>query len=478
MTAWFGLLLLPLVGVLMVSTGLPAFLVLIFAAGVGAIAGIIAGDGALLGALPTRLNSLLESDLLQALPLFVLMGTLINRLPLADILFRSGCRITGRARLSALGLGALLAPMNGSVGASVSVMSRSVRPMLEEERIPAPERVALLAAASTLGVVVPPSLVLIFLGDAMLGAHTFALNATKRMDLAINTQDIFRAALGPALMTLALWAVIAWWQGRNDGKQGGAFRTTSVGEMVAAVLAASFILLLLGGVATGYFYAVEAAAMGCGALLVSSTLTGHLKPQLLHDVLKSALAVSGALFALLVAATTFTLILRILGTDALLTQLLAALPGDANTAIAAALVIIIVSALVLDAFEIIFVIVPIIMPGVLIKAPDAAWVAALTILTLQASFLIPPVGYAIMMTRSGEPDPVASGPLFRALIPYMAALIAIIALTIAFPSLTHLLDRASPVTNAPVLTEQEISKRFQLPQQDLPPFVLSPPKID
>ena len=176
MMAWTGLALLVLVGVGIVSTGLPAAVVLIAVAICGAILGVVAGaiDVATLGALPSRLINLLENDLLQALPLYVTMGLLLDRLPVADALYRASNAVLPRKPsaplVSGMMLGALLGPMNGSVGASVLGLSRVVSPRLAAEGIPAPNRHAIVAVASTLGVLVPPSLVLILLSDAMLSA--------------------------------------------------------------------------------------------------------------------------------------------------------------------------------------------------------------------------------------------------------------------------------------------------------------------
>ena len=113
-------------------------------------------------------------------------------------------------------LGALLGPMNGSVGASVLGLSRVVAPRLTAEGVPAATRDAIIAVASTLGVLVPPSLVLILLSDAMLNAHTFAVTATGRSDRVINTQDVFHAALAPAGIFLLLCIALAWHAGRQS----------------------------------------------------------------------------------------------------------------------------------------------------------------------------------------------------------------------------------------------------------------------
>ncbi len=422
MGAWLGLALFPLVGIIMISTGMPAFLALLAAAGMGTAFVVGTGDAALLGAVPGRLVGLLESDLVQALPLFVLMGALINRMALIDILFRSSHRLTGggpaAGQISALVLGALLAPMNGSVGASVTALSRGVRPLLVGDGVNATNRIALIAAAGTLGVAVPPSLVLIFLGDAMMAAHTIASTAMGRSDRIINTQDIFRAALIPAALVLLCWIVLAAFRGRGQAAKSQSAPRASRRDMALAAFTAGFILILLAGVAVGYFYAVEAAAMGCVVLLIGGVASGALGRTRLSAALSEGLAIAGALFALLIAATTFTLLLRILGTDRLVAAAIAALPGDQAVAVAAVLALMALAALVLDAFEIVFVIVPIVMPGLLMRVPDAAWSAALTVLILQASFLFPPFGYAIMMARGAEPERVSTAALARALAPF------------------------------------------------------------
>jgi tripartite ATP-independent transporter DctM subunit len=450
-----GLWMLLVVAIVLLATGLPAYAVLMGVSGIFATVGVLAGgiEYPLLTALPSRIIGLLETDLLQALPLYVFMGALLNRLPLADRLFRCGVALGGRSggapALATLGLGALLAPMNGSVGASVAMLSRSVAPKLEARGVPAPESTALVCVASTLGVVIPPSLVLILLGDAMMRAHTEAANVTKAMVRIVNTQDIFRGALVPAAMFLALCLIVAWWLGRRTPAHGSAVRPT-IAEWATAAVSAVFVVGLLAGVAAGYFYAVEAAAMGGTALLLFGWATGGLRAGIFNHVLRDTMAVTGALFALFVAATTFTLVFRTFGTDRLLDVWVKQVPGGATGAAIAVLVVFALSAFVLDAFEIVFVIVPIVMPPILTQAPDAIWISVLALLALQASFLVPPSGYAVMMARSSLPRKTAIRPLARALAPYLAAQLVVLALVVALPPLAHLAQPkgfdAPPVT--------------------------------
>ncbi|MGO8913487.1 MAG: TRAP transporter large permease subunit [Bradyrhizobium sp.] len=464
---WAGLALLVLVGVGIISTGLPAAVVLIAVATFGAIIGMATGaiDASTLWALPSRLINLFENDLLQALPLYVMMGLLLDRLPVADALYRASNAVLPRSPsaplVSGMMLGALLGPMNGSVGASVLGLSRVVSPRLAAEGIQAPDRHAIIAVASTLGVLVPPSLVLILLSDAMLSAHTVAVTATGRSDRVVNTQDIFHAALVPGGIFLGLCLALSWIAGRTATRLPDRERLTAGQGWLAAVALVS-LLGLLGGVAIGYLYAVEAAAMGAFALLAAGLLTGRLRGAVLNKVLNDAIALTGALFSLLLAATTFTMVLRLLGTADLVGKMVSSIPGGDIMAVAVVLGVLGISAFVLDAFEIIFVIVPIVIPPLLIRIADARWVSVLVLLTLQSSFLLPPFGYALMMVRGVLKETVAFRSFVRALAPFLMAQWLLLLLVLFFPQLTHLgqsPDDGSRLSSEP-LTDEEFNKRL------------------
>jgi len=471
--AWLGFILLVLVGLGIIATGLPAAVVLMIAASLGAVIGTFSGTipPSLLGALPTRLVGLFENDLLQALPLYVTMALLLDRLPVADALYRAGNAVLPRTKsaplMSGMMLGALLGPMNGSVGASVLGLSRVIAPRLSAAGVPASARDAVIAVASTLGVLVPPSLVLILLSDAMLSAHTLAVTQTGRSDRVINTQDIFHSALAPAGIFLVLCLGLAWFVGRGaGGRPERSQLTRGQGTLAAASLLA--LITLLGGVATGYFYAVEAAAMGAFALLAGGLISGKLNAKVLRGLLYDAMAITGALFTLLLAATTFTLVLRLLETDRLVSNLVAAIPGGDVPAAAVVLAVIGLCAFVLDAFEIIFVIVPVLIPPLLIRVADARWVAVLVLLTLQSSFLLPPFGYALIMVRGAARDPAPFRPFVRALVPFLAAQWLLLLTVLLVPALVHLADKDVSVRQAPeqALSPAEINKRLN---EMLPP---------
>ncbi len=442
-----GLWMLLALGALIVFTGLPVWALLIGVSSVFAVFGLMAGRFELniLSALPGRLIGLLENDLLQALPLYVFVGVLLQRLAVADAMFSLLARLARRTgagdSLAALGVGTLIAPMNGSVASSSALLARLVA--LRLGKLNAAAATALISVAATIGVVVPPSLVLILLGDAMLRAHTEASNlpgfvlGSQRI---INTQDVFRAALLPASCVLVLWALVAWWQGQKF-KTNRDLAPLRPAQAAIALIASAVILLLLGAVFTGRLFAVEAAA-SAGMLLVCATLTSRsLSRVQWRAVLGDTLSLSGALFALLVGASTFSLIFRLLGSDRWVAE--AVLHSSLSAQWTAVLVLLLVAACawVLDAFEMIFVIIPIVAPPLIVELGDAQQAAVLLLLVLQLSFLIPPMGYAVLMARarSGLRDS-GTRTILKALAPFIFVQCALTVLVFALPRMVHQLD--------------------------------------
>ncbi len=478
-----GVYMLLALGVLIIGTGLPVWALLIGTASLFAALGWATGSIGLgiLSALPARLVGLLEHDLLQALPLYVFIGVLLQQLQVADAIFAMlarALRFTGAGRsLAALATGALLAPMNGSVASSSALLTRLVVPQLG--RLAPARATALVSVAATIGVVVPPSLVLILLGDALLRAHTEASNLPLYSALfaasgqrIINTQDVLNAALLPAACVLLLWLLVAWWQGRSaERKQPerlmGAAQTAIILVAIAAILA------LLLAVFTGQMFAVEAAATGGCLLLLVSLLTRVLSASAWRVVLADTLSLSGALLALLVGATTFSLVFRAFATDAWLAGAVLTSPYPPQATALLVLLAIAACAWVLDAFEMIFVIIPILAPPLIAQLGDAQQAAVLLLLVLQLGFLLPPMGYAVLMARArmaSSAGPVALRPLLRALGPWLLAQALVCAAVFAWPALVHQLDapaivrlQNTPASDADVVRQMEEMGRQAVP---------------
>jgi TRAP-type mannitol/chloroaromatic compound transport system permease large subunit len=459
-----GLWMLLVLAALIMGSGLPVWALLIgtasaFAAGGWAMGAI---DGNVLNAISGRTLGLLDNDLLQALPLYVFVGVLLQRLTVADALFASLARLfhwTGAGTsVAAFGVGSLVAPMNGSVASSSALLARLVAPRLGQ--LHAAAATALISASSTIGVVVPPSLVLILLGDAMLRAHTEASNLPGFVlgnQRILNTQDVFHAALLPAACVLLLWLLVAWWQGRKWRQvQAADPQPVGAAQWAVSAVTALAIVLLLGGVFAGKIFAVEAAATGAVALVAATLASRALNIAQWKAVLADTLTLSGALLALLVGASTFSLVFRLWGTDAWITQSVLTSPLPPLLTAALVLLMVALCAWVLDAFEMIFVIIPIVAPPLIARLGDAQQTAVLLLLVLQLSFLIPPMGYAVMMARARSGLVHTSiWQTLRALLPYIAAQCAVTVLVFMAPWTVHQLDAPPPPMSdeAPLSTE-------------------------
>ncbi|MBB3181432.1 TRAP transporter large permease subunit [Variovorax sp. Sphag1AA] len=485
---WFGLALLLLALVLMMTTGWPTYAVLLGVCSAGTLAGLASGaiDAAVLGTLPTRIVGLLDRDLLQALALYALVGALLNRLMLADSLYTGLDKVLRRRtpsaapELAGLGLGVMLAPMNGSVGASLMTLSRTADAKWATEGRPPARRAAMVALASTLGVIVPPSLVLLLLGDAMLQAHTEGVNLAQAMGLPhtgaavriVNTQDILQAALLPGAVLLVLWAMLILFTAPRAPRSTAPMPLTT-GERASLCVVPLVIVVLLSLVAIGKVRAVEAAATAGMLLLGWGVLSRRLTGPLLWLVLDEAMSLTGALFALLVAATSFSLLLRILGTDKLAVQLMQSLQGHPVLATLTVLGVLLACAFVLDAFELIFLVVPIVMPPLLAQIDDAAWVSTLALFALQAGFLLPPFGYAVVLARGHTSPRPGSWRVLAVLVPYLVALLVVMGMVIAWPATTRWL-RTAPATLAPdesMRPDQidQLMREMSTPSDDAPP---------
>jgi TRAP-type mannitol/chloroaromatic compound transport system permease large subunit len=467
-----GMWMLLVLALLIFTTGLPVWALLIGTAslfsGVGWLTGLF--DAPVLGAMSGRILGLLEHDLLQALPMYVFIGILLQRLTVADTLFSSIARMfhwTGAGTsVAALGVGVMVSPMNGSVASSSAMMARLVAPRLG--RMNSASATALISVASTIGVVVPPSLVLILLGNAMMSAHTEASNLPGYMlggQRIINTQDVFHAVLLPAVMVLMLWLLIAWWQGRALPTE-PTEKTLTIRQWMLSASVVCATLVLLGSVFMGLMFAVEAAATG-GVVLVIATLIGRtLSLSQWRVVLADTLSLSGALLALLVGATTFSLVFRLCGTDRWIASMV--LGSHLSPLLTAALVLVLVAlcAWVLDAFEMIFVIIPIVAPLLVVLLGDAQQTAVLLLLVLQLSFLIPPMGYAVMMARSRS-GLVNSSIWYTvlALLPYIAVQCAVTSVVFLNSWTVHQLDAPPAVVFAPVSADDLDQQMREMSEQ-------------
>ncbi len=453
MMAAFGLAMFALLALGIARSGLPVWALLMGVSSLFAALGLVLGifDASILTLLPARTLGLLEHDLLQALPLYVLIGVLLQRLPLTRALL--DCTVYALQRMglptptALLAVGAVFTPMNGSV-ASSGLMLKHLLPAQQQ-----PRHVAIRAAAATLGVAIPPSLVLLLLGDAMMRAHLEAAKITGATAQIINTQALLTAALLPSLAVLVLWLALS--MALNRGTIAVVIARPSRRQLGMALATVGAIAALLFGIFQGTFFAVEAAATGCCVLLLGAALSRALTLDDWLAVAVDTAALSGALFAILLGASTFSLVLRAWGTDAWVAQVLLAIQAAPLVQALILLAVIALAAWVLDAFEMIVVVVPIIAPLLIASLGDAQQAAVLLLIVLQMSFLLPPLGYAVVVLK---PATMSHTALLKALAPYFAVLVLVFAAVFALPNAVHWLDKPAPINAPAALSEEDIAK--------------------
>jgi len=402
-------------------------------------------DLPLLTALPQRLIGLMENDLLQAIPMFVYLGVIMQRTTLAAELLEAmsslfGSRAGGLS-ISTVILGALLAPTTGAVGASVLTLGLLALPAMLAAKYRKSLACGVVCSAGTLGTVLPPSIILIVLADLMRGANAEAqIMRGEDVHGALIIRDIYVAMLGPVGILLALYLVyvigVAIFRPSACPPPSELHPRLPWTRLLVVVIGPlAFIVLLLASIVTGRIYTVEAAALGAIVATVYAWARGELTWQRWAETVRMVMRLTGMMFLLLMGASTFTLVFRGLNGTQAVHGLLAMLPGGLNFAVFAVFAVTFCFGFFLDALEIVLLVVPIAMPPLLALGAPPLWITALMALTVQTSFLMPPSGFALFFLRSIAQREVATRDIYRGALPFIVIQLFAIALLWRFPEL-------------------------------------------
>ena len=400
----------------------------------------------LVSILPLRAIGLMENDLLQAIPLFVYLGVIMQRTTLARELLEAMASLFGRRPgglgISALLLGALLAPTTGAVGATVLTLGLLVLPNMLHAGYDRRFAAGIVCGAGTLGTVLPPSIILIVLADLMRGANAEGQSLRGiPVSGSLLVKDIYLGMLLPVGIVLAgylLYAlIIARWRPTWCPPAEEAVRAAMPRWRLALVILVplGFLILLLSSIVTGRIYAVEAAALGAIAATVYALVRRELTMSRFAETVRMVMRLTGMMFALLLAASVFTLVFRGFGSDRLVHQLLAQMPGGLNGAILAVFAFAFIFGFFLDALEIVLLVVPIAMPSLLAMGADPIWLSVLLAITVQTSFLMPPSGFALFFLRSVAPPELQTTDIYRGALPFIGIQLVVLALLVSFPLL-------------------------------------------
>ena len=397
---------------------------LLFAA-VGSLTGHF--DMAFLQALPNRLFGTMENTTLIAVPLFVLMGVMLEKSRLSEDLLESMADLFGRFRsglgISVVLVGALLAASTGIVGATVVTMGlMSLPTMLKRGYSPA-QATGVIAATGTLGQIIPPSIALVLLGDTLSSAYQQAqLNMGIFTPKTVSIGDLFVGALIPGLILVVMYCLYMIILARPALPQSE--DTLSANHSLAKVMRnllppVVLIVAVLGSILAGAATPTEAAGVGAFGATVLAAIKGQLSIARLREVVQSTTEVTSMVFLILIGAAVFSLVFRGFGGEELVEQFFAGLPGGVVAATLLVMLVIFLLGFILDFIEITFVVVPIVAPVLLAMGLDPIWLGVMIAINLQTSFLTPPFGFALFYLRGVAPDTVETADMYRGVAPFI-----------------------------------------------------------
>ena len=406
---------------------------------------------AILGALPDRIFGVMTNDVLLAIPMFIFMGVMLEQSRIAEVLLETMGRLFGSLRgglgFSAVIVGALLAASTGMVGATAVTIGLIMLPAMLRHGYDPRLAAGTVAASATLAQIIPPSTVLVLLGDqlnnayqsAQLAKGTFAPNV-------ISVSDLFAGAIVPGLLLVALYiaflAAMAVWRPASCPAIAAHEKPAAGGLIEALAAPVVLIVAVLGSILGGIATPTEAASVGAVGALLLAARKARLSTPLLPVVEKTT-QITAMIFLILIGATTFSLVFRALGGDDMVHRALTDLPGGTGGAVLVVMLAVFLLGFVMDAFEIIFVVVPIVGPALLaMPGIDPVWLGIMIAVNLQTSYMHPPLGPTLFFLRGVAPPEITTRHIYVGIIPFV--LIQLLALVVLWfvPGLATALPHA------------------------------------
>ena len=407
--------------------------------------GVLLGhfDAAYLTALTGRIFGTMSNETLVAVPLFILMGVVLERAKIAEDLLANLAGMFG-ARPGGLGLavilvGALLAASTGIVGATVVTMGVLALPTMLRAGYQPQLAAGTICATGTLGQIIPPSIALVLLGDTMSSAYQ---QAQLKMNI-INTQtvsvgDLFVGAIVPGVVLVFLYLAYVLIRATVQPSIAppAEVNETDIRSVITAVLPPlGLIGLVLGSILVGAATPTEAAGVGAVGALLLALSRGALSLPVLQDISQSTLYTTSMVFLILIGAALFSLVFRGFGGDTMIESFFEALGGGPNTALLIVMLVMFLLGFILDFIEITFVVVPVVGPILLAMGFDPVWLGIMIAVNLQTSFLTPPFGFALFYLRGVAPDTVSTGAIYSGVLPFVFIQLLLLVLMWWWPNL-------------------------------------------
>ncbi len=405
-------------------------------------------DPAFLEALPNRLYGIIGNQILIAVPLFVFMGVMLERSRIADELLTTMSRLFGRLRgglgISVILVGMLLAASTGIVGATVVTMGLLSLPTMLKRGYDPKISTGLICASGTLGQIIPPSIVLVLLGDVLSSAYQQAqLDMGIFSPETVSVGDLFVGALIPGLLLVTLYilyiAGVAYFS--KDSMPAASdddtvYENHLIHDVIKSLIPPLILILsVLGSIIAGIATPTEAASIGAVGAMLLALSKNMLTLETLQEVVRSTTRVSCMVFMILIGASLFSLVFRGFEGDALIQELLSDLDGGKYHALFVVMLVMFLLGFVLDFIEITFVIVPIVGPVLLAMGIDPVWLGILIAINLQTSFLTPPFGFALFYLRGVAPAEIKTTQIYQGVMPFIVIQLVAMAMIAYWPML-------------------------------------------
>lgn len=414
---------------LLLMLGYPVAFTLAGTALAFAAVGVIAGhfDPAFLGALPARIFGTINNDTLIAVPLFVLMGVILEKSRIAEDLLGTMSRSFGSLRgglgIAVILVGMLLAASTGIVGATVVTMGLMSLPSMLKAGYSPSLAAGTICATGTLGQIIPPSIALVLLGDVLSNAYQQAqLNMGIFNPKTVSVGDLFVGAVIPGLLLVLLYLAYILGIARLRPQLAPNIQTEPVAlsELLSS-LAPPLILIavVLGSILAGAATPTEAAGVGAIGALLLALAKGEMPLPRLREAVTDALRITCMVFMILIGAAVFSLVFRGFGGEDLIHHRFQQMPGGVFGATLVVMVVIFLLGFILDFIEITFVVVPIVGPVLLMMGLDPIWLGIMIAINLQTSFLTPPFGFALFYLRGVAPPELRTSAIYRGVIPFI-----------------------------------------------------------
>ena len=398
-------------------------------------------DYNVLGLLVGRIFGIMSNWVLIALPMFIFMGLMLDKSGIAQRMMHSMQKLFGNVRgglaVTVALIGIILAASTGIIGASVVLLGVMSLPVMLKQKYDKPLALGTIAASGCLGILIPPSIMLVIMGD----------------QLAIPILDLFMGAVFPGLILGLLYITYILVYCKINPKSAplaADHKEVNLKDVLRALYdiipPAALILLVLGSIFMGVATVTEASGVGALGATVIAILYKRFNLKILKEVVVNTMNTAAYIFAIFVGATIFALILRECGGDQLIESALMGTGLGPHGLIIFVLVMVFFLGFFLDWIEISLIILPLLAPVIagldlqingfgIVDYPNLTWFALLVAVTLQTSFLTPPVGFALFYLKGVCPPGVTLLDIYRGVIPFIILQLIALVLVFLFPEI-------------------------------------------